>query len=382
MQKIKIAMIDRDFPHYRNSLVKALYNTGIDITVIAPYNSEDSNLFKKRKWLKPIGLTRGFFKIKPFRILHKPFIISSNILVRDRFIKSLKPSIIHMQGVSFPLFEFFLQRKFDIPKIVTVHNVVPHDESFYNYRGILRRVYQRKGFNAFIVHSEMCKKILYSYCPSITHRIFIIPFGCNKVKIIPKNEARTKLSLPLDVYPLILFFGYIRKYKGLMYLIKSLSYVYKEFPDVKLVIAGREMYDNFSRYKKLINEEGLTKRVIIRNGYIPEDDAGLYFQSADLMALPYTNFTSQSGVLMRAYSNQTPVVVTDTGAMGEIVRKDATGTVVSPNSVKDLTDGILRILSDKKMQENAKRNMQLLVRTKYNWQKIAEDTIALYKKLL
>ena len=142
------------------------------------------------------------------------------------------------------------------------------------------------------------------------------------------------------------------------------------------------MYDNFARYKKLINEEGLAEKVIIRNGYIPEDDADLYFQSADLMTLPYTNFTSQSGVLMRAYSNQTPVVVTDTGAMGEIVRKDATGNVVSPNSVKDLTDGILRILSDKKMKENAKRNMQLLVKTKYNWQKIAEDTIALYKKLL
>lgn len=382
MQKIKIAMIDRDFRLYRNSLVKALYDAGIDVTVIAPYNSEDINLIKNSKWLKPITLPYHYLNIKPFRLLYKSLVISNNILARDGFIKKLNPSIIHMQGISFPLFEFFLERKFDIPKIVTVHNIVPHEESFYNYLKILKKVYQKKGFNAFIVHSETCKNILCYYCLTNCNRVFVIPHGCSEVKITKKNEARSKLGLPLYVYPLILFFGYIRKYKGLMYLIKSLSYVQKDFPDVKLVIAGREMYDNFSRYKKLINEEGLAEKVIIRNDYIPEDDADLYFQSADLMALPYTNFTSQSGVLMRAYSNQTPVVVTDTGAMGEIVRKDATGNVVSPNSVKDLTDGILRILSDKKMQENAKRNMQLLVRTKYNWQKIAEDTISLYKKLL
>ncbi|MCK4256674.1 glycosyltransferase family 4 protein, partial [candidate division WOR-3 bacterium] len=350
MQKIKIAMIDRDFPHYRKSLVRALYNTGIDITVIAPYNNEDPNYIKKGKCLKPITLPYSYPNIKPLRLLYKSLVISNNILARDGFIKKLKPSIIHMQGVSFPLFELFLGKKLDIPKIMTVHNVIPHDESLYNYRGIMKRLYQEKGFNAFIVHSEMCKKILHSYFPSIAHRTFIIPFGCNKAKIIPGNEARTKLSLPLDVYPLILFFGYIRKYKGLMYLIKSLSYVQTEFPDVKLVIAGREMYDNFARYKKQINEEGLTNKVIIRNDYIPEEDVDLYFQASDLLVLPYTSFTSQSAVLMRAYSNQTPVVVTDTGAMGEIVRKDATGTVVSPNSVEDLVKGIIRILSDKKMQ--------------------------------
>lgn len=382
MQKIKIAMIDRKFRLYRNSLVKALYDAGIDVTVIAPYNREDSKIVKNVKWLKQLRGPYRYLRIKPLRIIHNSLIVSSNIIERDRFIRNFRPSIIHMQGVSFPPFELLLGKRFKIPKVLTVHNVIPHEEDMYNYRGIVRRLYEKKGFNAFVVHSEMCKKILCSYYPSISDKIFIIPHGCSMVKNMRKQEARSKLGLPVDIYPLILFFGGIRKYKGLTYLLRSLSSVEKDFPNVRLVIAGKLMYDNIERYLKVINEENLTKKVILRVGYVPETVADLYFQSADLLVLPYTNFTSQSGVLMRAYSNQRPVVVTDTGAMGETVRKDATGTVVRPRSVKHLADGILEILSEEKIRENAKRNMSLLVHEKYNWSQIAKKTITLYNKLL
>lgn len=381
MPKIKIVMIDDSYRRYRNGLVNALLSSGIEVTVIAPYNTEDTNIIKNVKWLKPLRGNATYLNIKPLRIIHHSVIVSNNILARNRFIRKLKPSIIHMQGISFPLFELFLGKRFNIPRVLTVHNVIPHDKSMYNLAKIQKKAYQKCRFDAFIVHSEMCKKILCSYYPFISDRIFVIPHGCREIKTITKYEARLKLHLPVELYPLILFFGSIRKYKGLSYLIQSLSNIEKHFSDVKLVIAGRVLYDKLEKYMRVINEENLTNRIILRIGHVPEEKVDLYFQAADLLVLPYTSFTSQSGVLMKAYSNQCPVVVTNTGAMGEAVSNDAIGMVVHPSSVKDLTNGIMKMLSSKQMQKNARKNMLLLAQTKYNWDTIAKETINLYNKL-
>lgn len=384
MQELKLVIVDTSYRQYRNDLVNALLNLGIDVTVVAPYNREDLDILDNVRWLNPItgNINYSFLKIKLFRLMHHSIIVTNNIIERDKVVYNLNPSIIHMQGISFPLFELFLARKFTIPKILTVHNIIPHEKFIYNSQYFLKKAYKLKGFDSFIVHSALSKRILSSFYPPITNKIFVIPHGCSKKKLISKGEARVELNLPVNLHPLILFFGNIRRYKGLSYLIKSLSYVKNHFSDVKLVIAGKVLYDKFDRYLKIIENKHLKEKIILRIGHIPEDEVDLYFQAADLLVLPYTDFTAQSGVLLRAYANQCPVVVTDVGAMGETVKNDNSGILVSPRDINSLSQGIVKILKDKNMQERIKEIMLSLVQKKYNWQKVAQQTINLYYKIL
>lgn len=386
MQKIKVAMVDDRYRMYRNDLVKALDKTSVSITVISPYNDKDSGIIRGGKWLTPISKYKSYLRVRPLRVLSYFLIRENNILLRDKFIDELKPTVIHMQGISFPLLELLVGKAFDIPKVITVHNIFPHEKSLYNlynYPQVVKKAYDKMGFNAFVVHSEILRKRLCSFYPPSCQRINVIPHGCNgEVKIVKKKEARNALNLSKDIYPLILFLGGIRRYKGLKYLINALPHLFKDYPKGKLIIAGRPMYEKFSRYNMIIRKMKLEDKIILRIGYIPEEEANFYFQAADLTVLPYTRFTAQSGVLLRAYANQCPVVVTDVGAMGELVREDSTGIVVPPESSKALEGGILEILSDRVMQEKVKRNMKAAVQEKYNWEKIAEETVALYNQVL
>jgi len=104
MPKIKIVMIDDSYRRYRNDLVNALLSSGIEVTVIALYNTEDTNIIKNVKWLKPLRGNATYLNIKPLRIIHHSVIVSNNILARNRFIRKLKPYIIHLELISFPLF--------------------------------------------------------------------------------------------------------------------------------------------------------------------------------------------------------------------------------------------------------------------------------------
>ena len=379
---MKILMIDDSYRLYRNSLIKALSYRGLEVNAIIPCNNEDAQITKNIKWLNPISKGNSWLKLKPIKIIHHSHMVAQNILLRDRLIKSACPSLIHMQGISYPLFEMLFGQQIEVPTIVTVHNVIAHDLFLYNLPRILKRIYEKKRFSAFIVHSEQCKQMFCDYFSSLADRVFIIPCGCNEPKSMEKKKARSEINLPIEGYPLILFFGKIRKYKGLQYLIKSLAQITSYFPETQLVVAGKAFHDKFESYLKIIRTENMQRRIIQRIGYIPEEEADMYFQAADLVVLPYTRFTSQSAVLMKAYSNQCPVVVTDTGAIGETVSKDCTGVVVPPSSTKHLADGILRILSDREMQKKAKANMLHLVQMEYNWNKIAAKTITLYKRIL
>jgi glycosyltransferase involved in cell wall biosynthesis len=153
---------------------------------------------------------------------------------------------------------------------------------------------------------------------------------------LTRAEARRALNIG-DDGPLVLFFGFVRRYKGLRQLIEALAQVP---PPVRLLVAG-EFWEDVQLYHDLIRQHGLQDRVIVHNHYIPNEDIEAYFIAADVLALPYLS-GSQSGVGMLALHYGLPVIATDVGGLPETVVHEKTGLIVPSYNSQALAAAIER----------------------------------------
>lgn len=138
----------------------------------------------------------------------------------------------------------------------------------------------------------------------------------------------------------LLFFGYIRKYKGLDLLIDAFPKIQEKLPNSKLLIVG-ESYDDIKFYQDKIKNSGCADKIVLENKFVPNEEVAKYYHASDLVILPYRSAT-QSGILNVAYGFSKPVLVTDVGGLAEFVLEDKTGFVVKPNSPDELLSGVIR----------------------------------------
>ena len=217
------------------------------------------------------------------------------------------------------------------------HNVRPHETHF------LERIlcqYAFRHVEYFIVHSEEDKRTLLQLKPAARVRRNGHPvFGqFSDEHMSSKAAARTRLGLPPD-RNVLLFFGLIRPYKGLGYLIEAMPQVLKSL-DCSLLVAG-EFYDEKTKYTKLIDAHQLGPHVRLEDKYISNEEVAVYFAAADVVVLPYVE-ASQSGIVPIAYSFNTPVISTRVGGLPEAVIDGQTGFLVDPGSSERLAETILR----------------------------------------
>jgi glycosyltransferase involved in cell wall biosynthesis len=191
---------------------------------------------------------------------------------------------------------------------------------------------------------------------------------------IPKQEARLKLHLKQDDR-VILFFGLIRKYKGLDLLIEAFSLL-KASPHNKLLIAG-EFYEDKQPYFDLISKYKLEEQIMLLNQFIPNDDVKYYFSAADIVALPYRSAT-QSGVTQVSFHFEVPTLVTNVGGLGEIIPHNVAGYVVEPNpqAIATSLEDYFENNKEQAFTEGMKQEKQ-----KYEWSIFVNEIIALYNGL-
>ncbi|MCY4674671.1 MAG: glycosyltransferase [Bacteroidetes bacterium] len=158
-----------------------------------------------------------------------------------------------------------------------------------------------------------------------------------------RTEARAKMGLAEDL-PVILFFGFVRRYKGLHVLLDSMPVVRQTLPDICLLVAG-EFYDDEEPYQKKVEVLDLQKQVKLVNQYIPKDEVANYFAAADVVVQPYLSAT-QSGVAQVAYQFEVPIITTDVGGLAEIVPHEEAGLIVPPNDATALASAIVRYFVD------------------------------------
>ena len=193
------------------------------------------------------------------------------------------------------------------------------------------------------------------------------PINSNLLPILDKKQARLKLNWDIDV-PYVLFFGLIRKYKGLELLIKAFNEAPLIDKNIKLYIAG-ECYEDKKKYTEIIEMLNLGKRVILDFNFKNKTDIQLLFSACDIVAQTYHKAT-QSGVTPLAYYYQKPLLVSDIESLKAVIVSDRTGITVKKDS-KSIAAGIYKIL-DKNNINNFSKNMRK-TSIKYNWSTFSEQ---------
>ena len=212
-------------------------------------------------------------------------------------------------------------------KVALVHNMMPHEPSLLDKLLTPRFVKSMDGFVTLSksVLDEVArfdknqKPKQWSPHPIYDH------FGA----IEPRETALEHLGLDLQ-YRYLLFFGLVRAYKGLDWLIEAFADERLRKYPLRLLVAG-EFYDDKEPYLKSIQSFGLGKEVIVRDVYVPDGEVKDYFNAADMVVQPYKS-ASQSGVTQIAYHFEKPMLVTRSGGLEEIVPDGKVGYAVNPDA--------------------------------------------------
>lgn len=347
--------------------------------------------------LRESGTDVRLYGLRPFAT--PPYVRFRPLWAADRFLRAAANSvralnqvakgrfdIIHFQLIT-PLTDRFwipvMARK--VPMIITVHNVEPHKPTVSFTARWFRPIYRCS--DKLIVHSITNKRRLVEIYPELLHKIVVIPHGVwLPTKRYSKEEARNRLGIPVN-REVILFFGGIRQNKGLNLLLEAMAALcktYSDGPPPLLIVAGSlPVNESFEPYSQRIMELGIEECVCAKIGFVPDEEVPYYFCASDVVALPYTDqFQAHSGVLMLAYGYGVPVVVTDVGSLGETVREDGTGIVVSHRKPDILAEALRSLLGNPDMRTRAAQNMLRLSVEKYSWRAVAEKTVEVYEMAL
>lgn len=257
-----------------------------------------------------------------------------------------------------------LARKGTAMKVLFIcDNIMPHER---RPGDIVFTKYAFRQADYFIVQSDAVERDLTKYFPHAAYRK--VPHPVYENFGAPMNKEEARVALGISAKRVILFFGYVRAYKGLKILIEAM----KSVDDVLLLAVG-EFYDDENDYRQMAAD--LPSRIRFVSEYVRNEDVGTYFSAADVVVLPYLSAT-QSGIVQIAYNFDKPVIATDVGGLGEVVLDDRTGFIVPPNDPERLAGAIKRFY-DGRREKEFMRNVAVEKR-KYSWdhlvQKIEELT--------
>lgn len=204
-------------------------------------------------------------------------------------------------------------------------NVVPHEK---RPGDVPFTKYFLSACHGFLTMSRAVQQDLKLFEPNKPSLYLPHPLYDNFGLAESKAEACTALGLDLN-FKYLLFFGFIRAYKGLDLLLEAMAIpALQAIPDLKLLIAG-EFYEEAKPYHDLIEKHGLQDKLVLRTDFIPNAEVRHYFCAADLVVQPYKHAT-QSGVTQVAYHFNKPMVVTHVGGLAELVPHGEVGYVVAP----------------------------------------------------
>lgn len=289
-----------------------------------------------------------------------------------QIVRKIKPDVFHVQETNNPWYDLTLLFNKNLPLITTIHDIFRHpgDRDLIPGAEYTRRVAFYRS-QQLIVHSHELQKIL------------IQQFNINekKINVLPHGELGTlyqywaKHQICKREPNTLLFFGRIWPYKGLKYLIEAIPIVAQKIPDIKLIIAGRG-----ENVEELIKGQD-RKYYQILNSFIPNDTVAGLFQKSVATILPYIE-SSQSGVAAIAYSLGTPVIASNIGGLGEMIKHQEDGLLVKPGDIQDLANTIIHLLTDHQLQEKIRRSALNRCQEDLSWSNIAQQTVEVYNKVI
>jgi len=273
--------------------------------------------------------------------------------------------------------------------VLTAHNVNAgkrdSNDSLLN-RSTLRAQYLLADH--VFVHTEKMKSELLRDFGVDEGTVSVIPFGINNSvphTDLGPREAKQRLGIRGDERT-ILFFGAIRPYKGLEYLVDAFQQLAATHPEYRLIIAGepRKEAEQYSdEIQRTINGHVSRGRVLQKFQYIPDEETELYFKAADVLALPYTH-VFQSGVLFLGYSFGLPVVGAEVGSLTEEIIEGRTGFLCKACDSIDLAKAIEKYFESDlfKNLDNRRQEIEDYANAKHSWDIVGKITREVYAQLL
>jgi len=253
--------------------------------------------------------------------------------------------------------------------ISIVDNMIPHEPKFFD---TLFSKYFLSAMHQLVSMSDKVTKDIQQFTKSKKIAFAPHPIFDNFGESVSKEAARTNLGLDLNK-SYLLFFGFIRKYKGLDLLIEAFYKLSIENGNIDLIIAG-EFYEDALPYLSLISNFKIENRVHLYNHFIPHDEVKYYFAASDLVVQPYRNAT-QSGIAQIAYHFEKPMLITNVGGLAEIVVQDVSGVVVEPNS-DSIFEGIIHFFKIEKDWSEGVRSQK----KRFSWENLVKAIEDLYSK--
>jgi glycosyltransferase involved in cell wall biosynthesis len=248
-------------------------------------------------------------------------------------------------------------------------NIIPHEK---RPGDLPFTKYFLKSVDACITMSEQVLKDLKHISPNMPAKFVAHPLYDNFGEKISQSSARKILNIDENI-SIVLFFGFIRKYKGLDILFESISILKKSNylkGQIKFLIAG-EFYEDRKSYDELIAKLGIEEDLILRTDFIPDSEVKNYLCSADVVIQPYRSAT-QSGVTPLAYHFEVPMIVTNVGGLPALVPHEKVGLVSEPDA-SSIAKTIQQFFA-----ENPNRFLPGLVeeKKKYSWDVMANEIMS------
>jgi glycosyltransferase involved in cell wall biosynthesis len=360
--------------HYTAEIANAVSNHD-EVVVIGCKSINSSYFTSKIKIIRLFGVWT-FSMNQLYKVFSPTNFLTLFSFNKINIIKKLKPDVIHLTRPIIPPLAIFLSlyrldKKY--PLIYTKHGV-------YSNSGLRIKILEETilglseklvSFQTIIVHTQNDKDELLKAQKYPEEIITVIPHGAYSFfknyggKVQGQNNC-------------ILFFGNIRKYKGLEYLIKAVPLVSKEIPDIKIVIAGEGSLD---AYNELLDEVG-RQRFEIHNEFIPDEQVSELFQRATIVVLPYSEMSGQSGIINIAFAFGKPIVASDVGGIHEVLNDGEAGYLVPPKNPEALARAIIRILSNEKLRVQMGEKAAQKALKELSWDNIATKHIEVYKKAI
>lgn len=337
----KIIMVGPVYPyrggisHYTGLMYRAL-SKKYDVDIVSFKMQYPKFLFKKEQ---------KDYKNDSFKIDGTKYLINTtnpfNIIRTAHYIRKNNPDMVIMQwwhpyfAPCYILLSMFMGRQ----KLVYVcHNVFPHERFPMDKK--LTKWALKKGRH-FIVHAAKEAEELLQIKPAADYAVTPHPtYNVFRFENMTKMQARKKLGISSD-QKVLLFFGFVRPYKGLKHLLNALPKIVESLGDIKLMVVGEFAGEEAKQeYTSQISSLGVLPYVTIKDGYTPDKEVEKYFAACDMVVLPYEDAT-QSGIVQIAFGFEKPVIVTRVGGLPDVVKDNYTGYVVPPCNSDSLAAAVV-----------------------------------------
>jgi len=354
---------------YTFPLANGLVKAGADVTLAIDRKSEKENCLCDRIQLFNTG-EKNVSKVRKLLNYIASYRTMEKILKKEHY------DIFHTEWYTFsPIDYYFIHkfvRKYGVRYVSTVHDILPFNQKFYDM-AFHKKLYALA--DAVILQAPGNVQRFSELFPELKNKIHMIPHGhmLDYVESSDKAEGQKKLGIPKDKL-VLLFFGQIKKVKGVDLLLQALVILKSKYPELFVVIAGSVWKADFTECQSIIDNNDLTKYLKTDIRYIPNSEVKDFYSSADVCVLPYTD-VYQSGVIQLAYGYKKAVICSDLSAFTQFVHEGETGFVFSNGNVESLAHAIERAIDNRKRLQKIGTAGYELVKKNLNWDDLTRKIV-------